>query len=86
MRRDNQDAMGEKRVKNAAGQLSLDEEAKKLGKSIMSVFSTLSSLGTQWNSQRNAQSNAQVGQSQFGDDHKGHQQDGFWQSSRTVRC
>ena len=29
MRRDNQDVMGEKPVKNDAGQLSLDEEAKK---------------------------------------------------------
>ena len=48
MRRDNQDVMGEKPVKNDAGQLSLDEESKKkLGKSIMSVFLTLSSLGTQ---------------------------------------
>ena len=29
MRRDNQDIMGEKPVKNDAGQLSLDEEVKK---------------------------------------------------------
>ena len=29
MRRDNQDVMGEKPVKNDAGQLSLDEEAKR---------------------------------------------------------
>ena len=29
MRRDNQDVMGEKPVKNDAGQLSLDEESKK---------------------------------------------------------
>ena len=48
MRRDNQDVMGEKPVKNDAGQLSLDEEAKKeVGESIMSIFSTLSSLGIQ---------------------------------------
>ena len=31
MRRDNQDVMGEKPVKNDAGQLSLDEEAKRAG-------------------------------------------------------
>ena len=29
MRRDNQDVMGEKPVKNDAGQLTLDEESKK---------------------------------------------------------
>ena len=56
MRRDNQDVMGEKPVKNNAGQLSLDEESKKkLGKSIMSVFLTLSSLGTKKTCQRKAQ-------------------------------
>ena len=33
MRRDNQDVMGEKPVKNDAGQLSLDEESKKEAKS-----------------------------------------------------
>ena len=63
MRRDNQDVMGEKPVKNDAGQLSLDEESKKLGKSIMSVFLTLSSLGTQKTCQRKAQLKAQASQS-----------------------
>ena len=55
--------MGENPVKNDAGQLSLDEEAKKLGESIMSVFSTLSSLGIQKTYQRKAQLKAQVSQS-----------------------
>ena len=64
MRRDNQDVMGEKPVKNDAGQLSLDEnQRKKIGKSIMSVFLTLSSLGTQKTCQRKAQLKAQASQS-----------------------
>ena len=63
MRRDNQDVMGEKPVKNDAGQLSLDEESKKLEKSIMSIFLTLSSLGTQRTCQRKAQLRAQASQS-----------------------
>ena len=64
MRRDNQDVMGEKPVKNDAGQFSLmRKQRKKLGESIMSVFSTLSSLGIQKTCQRKAQLKAQASQS-----------------------
>ena len=61
MRRDNQDVMGEKPVKNDEGQLR--NQRKKLGKSIMSIFLTLSSLGTQKTCQRKAQLKAQASQS-----------------------
>ena len=63
MRHDNQYVMGEKPVKNDAGQLSLNEEAtERLGKSIMSVSSMSSSPGIQKTCQRKAQLKAQASQ------------------------
>ena len=66
MCRDNQNVMGEKPVKNVAGQLSLDEESKKEAWKEhyeRLVFLTLSSLGTQKTCQRKAQLKAQASQS-----------------------
>ena len=47
MRRDNQDVMGEKPVKNDAGQLSLDEEAKK--KAWREHYESLLNVEFPWN-------------------------------------
>ena len=64
MRRDNQDVMGEKPVKNAAGQLSLDEESKK--EAWKEHYERLLNIEFPWNPepcQRKAQLKAQASQS-----------------------
>ena len=64
MRRDNQDVMGEKPVKNDAGQLSLDEESKK--EAWKEHYKRLLNVEFPWNlktCQRKAQLRAQASQS-----------------------
>ena len=66
MRRDNQDVMGEKPVKNDAGQMSLDEEAKRAAwqehyECLLNVVSS-SNPGIQKTCQRKAQLKAQASQ------------------------
>ena len=89
MLRDNQDVTGEKPVKNYAGQLSLDEEAKKEAwrehyERLLNVEFPLESKRPvrrkpSWRPKR---------ANHLGDDHKCHQQHGIWQSSRvlSLRC
>ena len=62
MHRDNQDVMGEKPVKNDAGQLSLDEESKK--EAWKEHYERLLNVEFPWNTcQMKAQLKAQASQS-----------------------
>ena len=78
--------MGEKPVKNHAGQLSLDEEAKK--EAWREHYERLLNVEFPWNPEDLSEESPVEGPSEpitLEMILKGHQQNGIWQSSRTMR-